>query len=1846
MQKVSLDSNKEFEKDLQDLSADMDNINPVFNSSLMVKDIKPVGSSLELLQKLKEKATKLEYNNKELVGIISSLEEELLKEDTYSKELEGRCFKLQKELEHAQEGDVEGLEMELESTQRLLDASEEKVLELERVLFTTLNKHEALVEELNSTISSQDAQIEELKKKNFYPKLMDDLKKENSRLKDEVNKLNKLVKQTPTKKIEQLKNKFQQQEKEKTPERPAESEDKKYIRENLEIKHREEINHLKSKLVILEKKLNQSLEENCALNLELSEAIDQLDENSFNYETVIQDLQKRLNDSKFLDGDSNLNDSLQDIKQHLQKEKERNKNLSILLAEYENSEKADLPPPPPPTITLNEASIDHSTPIKPAKSPKPPVAKKPQLPKPSTSNQSSSLDYEEWSEEKAALEEKISTMEREIHSLKIQVKRGVSVCVTPIPYKEVDQLEKELEDSQLDKEHLEETIDIISEEHEAQLTALNKQIECLKQELELKQDYNNDSLVEQLTVEKEKQSQLSNRVEELEFELNEIKGCDEESLNHLKDNLDEAEKMCEELMTSSRTNSTSEDVPVTLQDLKMVVKHKDARIKELESKNKDMQNEVDHLSKELADISTEISDADQQYSKKIDHLQELIESKKNEYRSDIQDLQDEIEVLTQQIDDEQHSGRAAHLEQENVKLIEECKTLTDKLASNILSKIAPNDERIDIIEEMKGQFEKGHARLKSEIDHKAKKIEDLENELKRVQTNSNRKIASIKENSKIKEEQAELKVQEEMLTSDSLKEELSQLKKINSRYEINLSDKSREFGEVVTKLLYLENLIELQKDNLLAKDEQIQAINKQLDHLKDELDIAQQQQKILKQESIAVDELEISLNEVSEHERLLQEKVNALEQGLKKEKLVSDQLCKKQTSDFKEMNQLKKTLKASEATAESQLNKIEALEKTELQLMKKIERLENQNEELSEQENILSSQVNELFEEKNKLEEELTQLRVDGKDKEEMLAAEEFDSALKKRDDMIDELERSLVEKEVAIEKKTNDVNRLLNTQDKMKHDLVAKNIELERQYELLMEKFCDIEGEKDGLLEEIDNNFKGHTQTLNQLDTEVNELKEELARKDEIILEKDEEVNEMNAKTLTNSQSFFETRKKMEQTIMLLKSKLMDIEGGDAIRRTSLADSTNWLADTSNLNHIIGEKDKEILNLRESLKNSAKSPKQSCIDIDFDRKGSLRSIPPPTDMEIAGEYLPNDTIVIESYKSKIEKLLEVIDQKDAEYDRLAEKFTSELEGQVKDSNIYHTQIEKLQKMASLFLQENGQLITDNKNIIEKSSRGILDVNETLTDLTNELQKESEKTTELLGELDVLKEEFDNIKDTLSKSNQPEAYLQDALAKILTVEDNIEMAVEEHQCSLDQYQLLLQTYQQEIMMIDEEINQIGPKTIKERCNDLDDILVQMVGVLADKLEMTKNDVTATQFRGSQVSEKENDLLIEQAKYKCARYDNEMKVMKRMLKGQEGDNMKDAMADLSVELLTLKDLLSLERKATPPVVTSQTMKNTLSEQRAEERKADFTPSGRTLIKDISHVDSSVNICEIDGLELVTHDLRASLRAKENECDELRTENDNMNSTLKHIQKEFGQMLSSRTVEFDVLNDTMSSERNLLEEKLERLAMKVESKESSAKTLKTSLSFEQGRVQQLKEDLETTYDTSFQHIKEYEGRVSTITERLNLQQMAVKAKLMETQDEVDELRCKYRDLKITLAEKESAIELIKIKHINEIKKKDAEMRQRAEDIEIVKEEAMRYIEQAEEVKRSLSQHGSYDAQITQYSDIMSKFRNEISEEKEAFQNSLQKLNFLVEDRTLKIKEYEQIVQELQTSLSQTR
>ena len=96
------------------------------------------------------------------------------------------------------------------------------------------------------------------------------------------------------------------------------------------------------------------------------------------------------------------------------------------------------------------------------------------------------------------------------------------------------------------------------------------------------------------------------------------------------------------------------------------------------------------------------------------------------------------------------------------------------------------------------------------------------------------------------------------------------------------------------------------------------------------------------------------------------------------------------------------------------------------------------------------------------------------------------------------------------------------------------------------------------------------------------------------------------------------------------------------------------------------------------------------------------------------------------------------------------------------------------------------------------------------------------------------------------------------------------MTVEEHQCSLDHYQLLLQTTQQQMQMIAEELKTSssadadeGPS--KDYLSQILEILQEKVTLVAEKLTETKDEVTSSRFRGSQngKSEKENEIVIEQ-----------------------------------------------------------------------------------------------------------------------------------------------------------------------------------------------------------------------------------------------------------------------------------------------------------------------------------------------------------------------------------------------
>ena len=1852
LQTVPLDLDAEFEKNMANLSSE--DFQPTSGSSPAKNQLNSkIG--LEILRNLKKRINDLGLNNEELVKIIDDLGKSIIRETAISKRYNKKCGELLAELEDIKsrrptQRQLEDVKYDLEENKRMLEKSQKKVQELEKVLVTTLSKHDNLISDLNKTIDSQDQHIEELKKKNFYPKLMDDLKKENSKLKEEVKKLNSLVKESPNRKVGGLKNKFEEKMNQLSPEekKPVKEDSSEKI-ENMKVLHREEVNHLKGKLMILEKKLNQSFEENTQLNQELSYAMEQLDDNSFNYESVIIDLQTKLENSILDDTSGSINESVLELKKHLDAEKERNQKLSNKLTELETS-KDELPlpsveefslnseplPPPPPEINITAPSPTHSD-----NSPKqsPSVV----LPKPNPlrvlsdrlnevrkENDEGKFALESAEKENELLKKKINDLEdqlyeqdEEIMQLKSDVRRGISVSVTPAnPQAELEILEQNLEDSLQDNIHLEDTIAILSDEHDAQMLALNSRITDLERELEIAlsgTDPADKSLVEQLENEKRDRIMLESRVEELEFDLQErLSGKDsEESLNNLAQNLDEAEKMCEKLMLDD------EDL-VTLDsnEFKKRLKGKDDQINKLQKDNVDLKAEIDTLNSEFAEISTEIAEADNQYGQRIENLQKQVRMNQDDHEKAMKNLEEEVEMLNEMLEDERQSDVLEMLEKENTSLKDECKVLTDRLALDILSKISPIDEKRDVIAEMKDHYGKGHSRLQTEIDLKKQKITDLHEELKRMNANNARKIASLKESQHIKEERHKLEIEETLLTNESMKKELVQAKSINKRFEQNLEDKNVEFNEVVTKLLNLENLIEIQQDNLLAKDEQYETINRQLKNLKAELEIAQQRHNILREESIALDILESSLNEASEHDRQLESEVSDLK--MKLEKAVFDKERVERGNKLLE-------IRAKEMKSDERPDLNSESDRIIKNLKKNVEDLEMQVEDLLDQEDGLREQIRSLESDKSKLEVRLS---------------------LQNDNQKIDELEKTITMKEKTIEEKNNEINSILSKQDKTKQELVTKNVELQNKYNNLLEKCNDHETENSCLLEDIDTNFKVHTETAKQLENEIKELKSFIAEQDESILKSEEIINKAEAKNLADSQAFFESRKQLETEVTYLKTKLMDYEGGDAMRRSSSVHSV-WLEDTASFNHVIGEKDRQIRDLRDSLKRSsvASSQKGSICDLNF-KSGSLGSIAPPTELEIQGGYVPEDGLAMDKYKKRIEDMQMLMDKKDEEYRKLYQKFKQELERQTSDGNVYNAHIKKLQKMVSLFEQQADKVTADNKVIIEKSCKGINDINESLTNLNDELLLESERTTDVLGELDLLKEDIEAIQHNLPGSDK-DSELTVTLDKVLEIEDNVQMTVEEHQCSLDHYQLLLQTTQQEMQMIAEELRSGKESENVDNSDCLSpilEILQEKVTLLADKLSDTKDEVTSSRFRGSQngKSERENAIVIEQAELRCTKFENEIESIKNMLgnydiapDSERFMKVTDELQEIASEMGDLKDLLSL-KKASPvlskirPVHQESKIKGLESEEYEQ----------KTPVTDES-VLGHVSLQEIDGLELITHDIRHQLREKIKECESLQEEcaslrgvSANMNGSMRELQKVFGQMLAEKGEKMDMLNDTISVEKSVYETRLSQLSDVIEYKDKSQDQLRKTLSFERGRLHQLKEDLDTSYEKTFEHIKEYEGRVSTMAERLNIQQQLVKVKLETCEDEIDDLKEQLNGSKMLVKEKDHALEDLESSCRKELRAKQRQLK-KAED------ESIRYQTELDDLKNTFSQtHGSLDLQLSQYGDIMTKFKDEISEEKEAFQNSLQKLNFLVEDRTQKIKEYEGIVGDLQVNLSSTQ
>lgn len=1794
---------EEFEKNMENLSSEEFEPHSGSSPRRPVQD-NDSRSALEVLKNLKNKVKDFETRNEEFTEIIDDLEQSIIKESVQSKRYYRKCADLNAELEEVKSTrptirQLEDVKSDLKENRKLFEDSQKKVQELERVLVITLSKHDNLVGDLNKTIDSQDIHIEELKKKNFYPKIMDDLKKENSILRGEVTKLNELVKESPNRKVLGLKNKFEESkltygQLDEASQLIGEIQNTSLEKiESIELLHREEVNHFKGKLMILEKKLTQSLEENAQLNQELNDAIQQLDENSFNYENVIQDLQTKLDSSSADDLSGKKDESFEDLKKELDNERKRRKSLSKILEELNNQQ--GLPPPP---------SVDESVPIElipPPEalttSPKNGIRKKPPvMPKPNSAkvlteklknvtikNEENKIALVESNEKVNLLENKVCELEEvikaqngDIQKLKVSVERGISVSVTPVCHTAVEELERELEETTEDKLHLEETLAILTEEHEAQVNLLSARIADLDKELEnalFAVEPENLSIVSQLENEKEARHDLEKKVETLEFQLREaFTNTTEDSLDNLQQNLDAAEKMCEQLM------SDEELIPVSNSELKRHLKEKDEEIETLKQETKDLKEELDNLHNDFADISTEIAEADSQYGQRIENLQKQIKMNQSDHDTIAADLRNEIEMLRENLQESEKQANAIEgLEKENKSLSDECKFLTDRLASDILSKKSPVDDKSDLFVEMKEHYEKIHNRLRTEIDLKKEKVEDLQEDLKRAHANFSRKISSMRDGQDITEERHRLQIEEHCLTIESKKRELEQVKKLNKRFESNIDSRNIEFNEVVTKLLNLESLIEIQQDNLLAKDEEIDKFNRQLKNVKAELEVSEQRHDILKEESVALDILENSLNEVSLHEQQQDAEISDLK--VKLGKAVSDK------------NNAEKDKRR------------------------------------------LSVQLNDSKRECEALKEVLAPSSDDNEETMDGLREKVFC------------LEKELKIKEHTIKHKTNEINTVLSQQDKTKQELVTKNIELHNRNNDLMESYYELETENSCLLEDIDVNFTVNTESIKELEGKIKELKCALAEKDENILNHEDALNKAEAKNVSENQTFFETRKQLETEVSTLKNTIMDLEGCDAVKSSSSVHSV-WLEDTASLNHVISEKDRQIRDLRDTL--IANSPKGSTNDLSIGCH-SLGSIAPPSDI---GIQTPDGGLALNDYRKQINSMHILITKKDDEYANLYQKFREELERHNADSNIYNTHIQKLQEMVSLFEKQADEVAAENKMIIQRSAKGINDVNDSLNNLNEELALESQRTTEVLSELDILKEEIEATQQNLSDHHHhgdESSRISNTLDKVFEIEDTFQMTIEEHQCSLDHYQLLFQTTQQEMQMIADDLKNAH---LDEKLDVESDHLSKILGILqekvtllGDKLYETKNEVTFSSFRGSQSGNtaKETAIIIEQAELKCTKFENEIDSIRSML-GKSGMvptserfiKVSEELQEILSEMGDLKDLLALRPQS--HVISKA------DDLTAGMECKDYT---RSFKEGASILEQPVSLHEIDGLELITHDLRYQLRQRatecetlKEECEMLRQENESMDGGLKKLQRVFGHMLSEKEEKLDCLNDSMSAERSFMESKFSQLSEVIDIKDKSQDHLKESLSFEQGRVQQLKEDLDSTYDKTFEHIKEYEGRVSTITERLNVQQQQVKAKLESCESEVSGLNEQLKHYQGILKDKDSTIESLQRSHKTELNSKETILKQ-------THEASAQYQKELEELKSLYSiSHGSLDMQLAQYGDIMTKFRNEISQEKEAFQNSLQKLNYLVEDRTQKIREYERIVADLQQSLSSTQ
>ncbi|KAK8882990.1 hypothetical protein M9Y10_045637 [Tritrichomonas musculus] len=882
----------------------------------------------------------------------------------------------------------------------------------------------------------------------------------------------------------------------------------------------------------------------------------------------------------------------------------------------------------------------------------------------------------------------------------------------------------------------------------------------------------------------------------------------------------------------------------------------------------------------------------------------------------------------------------------------------------------------------------------------------------------------------------------------------------------------------------------------------------------------------------ADDELEDSQEELDDISSTIKEKATFNEKQIQTSDDLIDQLFKD-----KYKSELDKNSKVTDNENDKQLK--EELKKKDASIQK----LENDNQKLN-------SKIDELKKVRNHLSE---QLKIANDN------VNEFNQNGQLKDDAISERDKQINE----LKEKVTSLNDTIKSFDE-KYSEINDSLEKEQKDNQNLKSEISKEKEESKKIHNLLSDYKMKISTLQS-----------------VIETKDANIEEMNQVQQKQLESIRKMSNENQKIINDFKLKSNEYENKLKEENENIEKLNNQL------------KDKE--SLIEDLKKNTNDSELQEINDKLQKQISLNE-----EKENQIQLLNSTEIKL---NHEIEKLKESLTSKDDEHQKDLNKLKKNIEIRENEANELQSQIDgkiqEIQKLNKNLADQNdqildlkyslsqkdkeiGQLKVINDTIGSQSDSKFSDLNNQLSSLLKEKEETSEKLRSLEKSIQILKDENNNLLQTVDKDKEEQEKLKDQIKLLDQDKSELNKQIEE---------------------------------LKSKINLLNANESEKEKEMSEKIEQYENQIKSNQ---DEHKSKENDILSLQSqlnelqeKLKKANDENQELSNKVSQKEIENQELSNKVSQKEIENQELSNKVSQKETELNEISSS------IAQRESETNEKDQAKSLNQKEETIQELTN-----QYEQKEKENQELSKNLNQKEEAIEEL---TNNMSQKEEKIQE-----LSSNLNQKEKENQEISKSLTQKDEKIQELSSNLNQKEKENQELTKNLTEKDGKIQELTNNLN-------QKEKENQELASTLnskSEELKTIQASCDGKVSEYEQKMNELKSQNDKLK-------EEIEKISSMH-NNGKQENQESSKNDEIIQQLKkemEEKSSTLNQAQkendELRRKFSENES------RFKSILNSNTEKITKKKEEMTKNIDTSIFLTIAN--KLKENEKAIQKIASKVS---